>query len=712
MLPAVRPRGAGSLRRMAMRLTALAVAVIMSVACGGGGGGMPSDDDPGGDADPGDGVPGDSVPGDADAGPTPDAPPPCDRDVCFAWLPRPPPPTPGEPTVFRYDECNIGGLRPGACPSGFSCGPVETFEFPLYRLEMPVCRSERTPPARVVDVDLRHADPPADGVPVVLALALNGDAWPDASGARMRAGTFTVTDRADRSRTWVFDVPARGPSMTISVPASRYDTVLQIEDAEALHYPPGYYHGELVVNRAGEATVDLPAAKASFALRVDGAPVVGLPAGMSVTIGLDTAGGGVSRSYSTAGTGLSGTFTVRPGTYDLQLSSWGKTAALPAGTVRLATGQSLVAGTTTVMPADVATVQVSGSLTLDGRDMPSGSEGGDIVFESGGGWTRVAIGTARPARFSARLFPGAHDVSYDASSARLTGVPRGVTRLRTAWMAEPSLALAATTLVVSGSVNLNGGAVDGTGGRVTFGGAGGSATMSLSAAGSYSGLLFGGSYDVSVSGEGQRLPATFVPVAAAWTATPALQTWQIAAHRLTASMTHNGQIPPADGDADRRGSLIARARILDRDVSLSTSGGTSGPIQASLLVPDGVWTVSYRQNDDDYDMPRGTFALGEVAVSADTTRSFDLASLRVTGTVTLDGAQLPVGTGTSRGELIIQSAGPGGAYTNVALPLAGTASYDVALVPDVYTLSYVCDGDCRVPGAPSWVTAYYGLGFQ
>lgn len=676
---------------MSRRLLA-GVVVVLAAGCGSGEGDDGGDDifDPGGGAR-------------------------CEA-VCFRWLPDAPPPlppVPGEPAAFVYDECNPYGLRPGRCPAGFACGGSETFSTDTQRVTTPVCSPAGAAP-HVVDIDLAPAPTPPSALAVSLALTLNGAAWPDGRAALERAGTFRVISQRDPLQTWTFDLPSQGRSLDIALPPDTYDVQVSIDDYQGLHYPPQTRRGTLVVNAAGAHVMPFEATLAAFAVRLDASQVGILPTGHSLTLRLDRIEGGFASRTFIEGQAASGTIVLRPGTYRRTITTTSPDDSMfPAGTVMLA-GETALPGGPAELSVDAATILTSGGVTVDGADLPASSSSGRVSFAGNGGTSYANVSATRPARFSKRLFAGTYDVSYDSTLASLTGIPRGVVQVRSAWAAAASLPIAATTINVAGSVTLNGAPLPaGAGGFVRYGST--DIPLGSAAGGGYTGKIFTGTHDVSIRGTGNPLPGFDVPVRAQWPATTAAQTWPVNAHALTVTMTHNGQPPPAAATGYERGNLIFEGVLLGRSMMASLTPPASGALQVSAVVPDGTWTLKYGHVFASYTgTPLGTFPIGQAQVSGgaqSVTR--DLHSVWVSGEVTLRGAALPGGGDlTDRGSLSFSGAfyGSGGNGGLPAFAATGPAAYGIWLVPGVYDVYYYCQtAGCRTRALPTWAAVYRAL---
>jgi len=669
------------------------VVVALAVGCGGGSSG-----------------------GDDDG--TPDGGTGC-KTVCFRWSEDdPPPPAEGQPVKVVYDECNPFGLRSGVCPQGFTCGGTETFQTAMRSVMTPVCSPAGAAPY-VLDLDLAPAPIPPDAVAVSLALTLNDGAWPDASATQTSAGMFRATSQRDPLLTWTFDIPSRGQSLDFSLPPDTYDVQVTLGDYQGLHYPAQTRRGVLEVIAAGEHVLPFEATLASIEVRLDGAPVGAVTTAHVVTIQLTRVDGtSTSRSFG-EGDRASAMFVLRPGTYRRTLLTQSpEYSTFPSGVVKLAGEVSLSPGPVD-LPIDAATVLTTGTVSVDGADLPVSVSGGRVSFAAAGYISsRAQISATRPASFRKRLFVGTYDVFYDSTTASLTGIPRGIVQVRDDWAATASLPIAATTLGVTGSVTLNGAALPaGAGGTVSFGSSFGSTTFPLSSAagGSYTGRIFAGTYNVSIRGTGNPLPDFDVPVGTQWVATTAAQTWQIDAHPLTVTMTQNGQPPPAATTDFERGSLTLEGVLVGRSTLASLTAPASGAMQVSAVVPDGTWTLRYAHIFNSYTgTPLGNFPLGQVQISGGAQAvTRDLRSVWVSGQVLLRGAALPdVVDPRDRGIVSISGLfyGFGGDGGLPRFPATGPAAYGTWLVPGVYDLYYYCiNAGCRTRSLPEYVPVYRAL---
>jgi hypothetical protein len=177
-------------------------------------------------------------------------------------------------------------------------------------------------------------------------------------------------------------------------------------------------------------------------------------------------------------------------------------------------------------------------------------------------------------------------------------------------------------------------------------------------------------------------------------------------------MTHNGQVPAASVNAYERGYLFLKGTLLGVGMLELLQVPASGPMQGSAVVPDGMWTIEYSHTATAYTgTPLGQFPIGTAQVSGSAQSvTRNLASVWVSGTVTLDGATLPVVSDPEdRGGIGFYSSFYGGGGSGWLPPFdpSGPADYGVWMVPGVYDVTYFCQTDaCPSRGLPGYVSVY------
>ena len=86
----------------------------------------------------------------------------------------------------------------------------------------------------------------------------------------------------------------------------------------------------------------------------------------------------------------------------------------------------MVLAGTQALPIDLRVVQVSGSVTLGGAQVPDTTGGrGAVVFRDKltQDRRRFSVGGVGPAMFSGTLFAGSYDATFEAANAYLNGLP-------------------------------------------------------------------------------------------------------------------------------------------------------------------------------------------------------------------------------------------------------------------------------------------------
>ncbi len=221
----------------------------------------------------------------------------------------------------------------------------------------------------------------------------------------------------------------------------------------------------------GALDVDVPAAKVSGAVTINGAPLA--PESVQRgAIGFVADGATLAIPLGTQGAGTYAATLVR-GTYDVRFGGNPSLCAVPpapqapcnGGVIKKAVGVTADG----VLDLDVPAVQVTGALTVNGAPLVTDSATrGSIVFATPGSTTPLAIslGTMGAATYAATLVPATYDVSF-AGNAALCAIPPapqvpcvgGVIRTGVAVMASGALDLDVPAIHLSGHVTLNGAAL-------------------------------------------------------------------------------------------------------------------------------------------------------------------------------------------------------------------------------------------------------------
>ena len=662
------------------------------------------------------GLPQDAGSGDA-AG---DVPATC-AQVCFSWNPRPEPPapaTPGTPTPITWDECNLSGVDRGACPAGFVCGSDTTVDLGVLIMTFPTCEGPSPGGVYEVELDVASPVPPAETVFVVLRLTLDGQPWPAGSGS---VGRLTVRHLATNARVRT-DLPASGEPLSLRLARGEHEITVALTPEDKAAHPTVTRTGTLVVAASGEATLPLEGHTLDLSVSHQGSPVAALAAGERMSIVLTGAHGQVVVLSYEEGDLPGARLMLDPDRYEAAvIVATGTSSTLPAGRVVLAEPRELDARGTSSWALDLRSVEISGSVRVDGQDLPATANAGDVVLVSHDGlsYVDVEVGGARPARFALRVFPGAYAVTYDTQYTTMDGVPEGVVLVHDGPLPDGALDIDVTTIEVSGEVRRNGAPPPESypRGRVIYaaGTFGSGTTFSLPSTGpaTFSGRVFAGRYDVKVSSStGFALPQKAWTVAAGHVATSVHQVFDLAAHELRVQLTHRGSRPPdaVGDDVYERGALVATAADAP-DYAPGTSFPVDGVMEAALLLPAGAWRLRYHNVSGRYDgVPLGSHDLGEIALSSDTTRTFDLPSVGLRLHLSQGGAALPdAAPGSNRGAVFFSDW-----LSNVpfSLPDTGDVLLEKRLYPGIYDIGRRCyaASDCDQRGAAEeWYVLVSGI---
>jgi hypothetical protein len=270
------------------------------------------------------------------------------------------------------------------------------------------------------------------------------------------------------------------------------------------------------------ADYDLELVSVAGTVTVDGAP---MPDSPEVTsrggVRFRDLSNNAQHLFSIGPTGA-GSFsgTVFAGNYQVTLETTADTPLIGLPVHRFARLESTLAiDAPQTLTYDVKPVTVSGSVTLAGGPMPDSPDAetrGSVRFvdlQSGEDYT-FDVGNIGPAAYSGTVFASDYRVNFDSgASGPLVGLPSGsTTRLasRVSVTTNHSADFDARVVTVSGVVTANGAAMPDspeleTRGRVLFDDKlnSDSRTFSLpsTGAGSFTGLLFAGAYDVAFESE-------------------------------------------------------------------------------------------------------------------------------------------------------------------------------------------------------------------
>jgi hypothetical protein len=616
--------------------------------------------------------------------------------VCWQPLARPPMPVEGETATFSSEECR--------CPQGFACTGSKTVMAPRLTSTYPVCQP-LDPGRRPLPLAFDFRNDPQ--VAVTLRFRLNGGAWPQSEVAGS-AGQITITlEQPQTQRVLPLPIGNEGV-LTLALPRGRHRFQLEMGRGatfDPFKYPITNLTGSLIVERGGEVNIDLQAPAMMFELRLNGAPFPAPGPGEAVALRIEGRTG--HRLQVKRGPGetlVGGTVWLEPGKYTVTLTTEGRPAdpSLPSGSVVLT--RALEIGTAPLQQIfDVGLYPVSGAITVDGKDLPAGTEA-EVELVGADGEIRATVPAARPARYRVLAYRGQYDLLFSTPLDNgPAGVPTGGARVLEKKLIDRELTADIAVATASWPVELtaNGAAVGDAAvdrGKLQLSGDV-AATFPLGTAGPIrlTPLVYqGAKVQVTVVGaSGGPLPAVPVVVASdlAVSATPARLDLPVAP--VTVQLRLDGGEPPL-APVSRGLFRFTRAAGTPDEVSVAASSG--GPLAATLNLSPGVWRAQFQGSGDATGTPAGDLALGELMVPAGgLTRAIEVATVEAAIDVLQNGAALPdAAPGKDRGIIQLGS-------TRLRLPRTGPSRVPLRLFPGVTTISVVCDDVCGA-GLPPFLT--------
>jgi hypothetical protein len=321
------------------------------------------------------------------------------------------------------------------------------------------------------------------------------------------------------------------------------------------------------------------------------------------TLALPATGGG---AY--AGSMFAGTYDV---SFQTPSAATGLVGLPAASTTRLASAVAVAAGNVT-LGYDVSIASVSGTITAAGAALPDGAQGasrGSVRFveRTTGLTTSFALGATGAATFGGALFAGIYDVTFASASASagagatgggLAGLPAaGAKRLAAGVVisgaATPTYDL--PVVMVSGTITSRGVPLPSSPALTTRGNVvfrdretGGAIPLALGAsgAGTFAGLVFASSYDVTLETPAGTdlvgLPAAAktrvaADVAIAAEAPPAPFAWDAPVVMLSGRVTLDAAALPDSPGLSTRGNVVFRDKLSGdaRALPLAATGAAT-----------------------------------------------------------------------------------------------------------------------------------------
>jgi hypothetical protein len=545
----------------------------------------------------------------------------------------------------------------------------------------------------------------------VLRFRRAGGPWP-ASEMPGSAGEVTIT-LEHPGTPLVLPLPTTADgALRVMLPRGHHAVRLQLgrgSSFDPLTYPSSTLQGELTVERAGEAIIDVPSTPLTFDVRLGGQPFPVPKVGESVALRLEGRYGlpGIDSNLfnwkRAAGQALEKrTVWLEPGKYTVVITTEGavENPSLPSG-YDIVTRFLEIGSEPLERTFDVPMVKLSGDLTINGKDLPASARA-EVDLAAKDAVARAVVATARPAHYEVLAFAGTYDVSLATDTgAEASGVPFGAVKVFPAKTLEQDLVagITATSLPWSATLTVNGAALPDAArdrGTLLIDGAI-SHEFALGKTGpamAMGPVFLGGPSTVKVVGAaGGVLPLAPTPVATGFTPSSTSAQLDLKVATLTIGLSIDGRDPDP---APARGSFRL-TRADDATISFRAPATTEGPLQAVVPIAPGTWRVVF-QSGGAAGLPAGEVSLGDLTVPPEgLTRSFPVKSLELVVEIRRNGGSLPDATaGKDRGAVQVGDA-------RVPLPTTGPARVSVRAFAGVTAVSVVCQASCGA-GLPPFLT--------
>ena len=651
----------------------------------------------------------------------------CDS-VCFKWRPVNLDDSGGPeyPIGVREFGCNYNGVTPGQCPEGFQCG-AEIVEVGTYEDHIVPCVAEEEGPY-ALEFDYV---PALETVEVEIWFTLNGAAS-DWSGT---PGSLTV-------------FPPLGPSLDVQLPPAGQPLQLDLfpgehffwfefteENIGASSLPMGNPTGYLTVTTAGSVTIDLLAVETSLEVFLNGEILSSLPEDEPAQLVFVLAGRETSRGTGLCfgpGDILSVPFKLWPDTYDIAVYQVeAGHSLLPRGTMVLEQFLDIKESQSTI-PIAIETVEVSGTVRMNGADLPLGEDSGRVKFshhlpypvssmqaevsgyicDTNGKEPHPVfeVSQTRPAKYQGSVYAGEYSIRYSGSSADLAGVPDGSFSAYSKGQAGGVKDIDFATVEVVGSITYNGLPPSEMPelelAKLRFGnvnvvtGADGAFQMPV-----YAETLY--DVEATLTAEGHMLTNSVdVPLLEDWPPTSEPLVLDVAAHLVTVDLSANG-VPLEELLAEDCWEL-GEVEVEMLEATTTPHPGHSsrtwefgvppGTGEVVMPLPAGATRVAFINGSCDA-LPMGALDLGVVDVQDSVVLVQDLSGVDVAVEITMNGEQWPeVEAPDGRGRIGFHSSLLWAGHS-INLPLSGPAAVATTLLPGKYSVTYVCTplfGDCDI----------------
>jgi hypothetical protein len=340
-------------------------------------------------------------------------------------------------------------------------------------------------------------------------------------------------------------------------------------------------------------------------------------------------------------------------------------------------------------------------VTLAGKKLPEDtSNRGTIWFRPLDGSTSVSvdIGEKGAATYAKQLYSGTYNIGFDSTGAQNI-LPQQQVKL---WSGrqlttDGKVDLDLKTVTFGGEITRNGttmpDSTEDRGSLVLMGGDnGGRLTLAVPLTGPahFSGTVYSGTYDLSFDSTGNKtiLPHQVVPLGSGVVLSAnKTSNFDLKVVAINGTATLNGA--PLPDDMMSRGDVVLVRS--DNRSTVRAALPSRGPGAYVLEAYAGSYNVLVDSTGAQSVLPRMTITVQKnVALASDQKLDVALKTVRLSGTVTLNGAALPDDT-SSRGEVVLTERQSGSRLT-ATIPDAGAARYALAVYQGSYGLQFNSTG--------------------
>jgi hypothetical protein len=584
----------------------------------------------------------------------------------------------------------------------------------------PGCEGDVFEDDGVLDLDLR-------AVHVSGSLFVNGAPLPDEPLAR---GSINFIDEK-HGTVATYALSTSGSTYVLTLPPGTYDVYFggnpSLCDGGTPVVPcgSGTLRQALELTADGVLDLDIPAVTVTGSVTLGGTE---LPAASAARGMLGFVGEGLSATSPSLADSGPATYSLRllPGEYAVSflgnsaLCDDAPTSPVPCNAGVILEGANLVADG--VLNVELDAVTISGSVTLEGGAMPDEDAArGFLSFVSSAGLAVATgdFGQSGPVTYEITLLAGSYDVRLARSSAYCKDAEThpipcngGLLMSDVSLTASGVLDVDLPVVTVAGTVTLNGTEFPpaiGDRGRLVFVTEETDVAMTpalgTSGPATYDIAIFPGTYDIQYL-QGTACTGTSAPGVPCMSGyllqdvpleANGVRDVDVEVIRVTGNVTLNGATLP--DEATSRGHVVftlADGGLLE--LPLGTGGALS--YEASLL--PGTYAIGFVANsmlcaEGAPRMPcLGGPLHDALELSADGAVDLDIASRRVTGSVTLEGATLPIAS-SPRGSIQWWRPDTNAAAT-VSLGTDGAALYGFTFMPGRYVISHAANAALCGPG--------------